>query len=413
MSDSPFNKSPFNTSPFNKSPFNTSVSLNNIILLTDQLLEIAAMAGASDLHLEPLCQSMRMRMRVDGLMQLVSPPFDQLPAAIADAIVVRIKLLCEMDISESRRPQDGSFQWQLNDQQVDIRCSSLAGHWGEKLVLRLQWQQQNIDLSNQGLSPKQLEIVNYQLSKPQGLILVTGPTGSGKTMFLYSCLEQIQSPHLNMVSAEDPVEVALVDVHQVAVNNAIDLSFSRILRALLRQDPDVIMLGELRDFDSADVALKAAQTGHLLLTSMHTSSLSEAIHRCHGLGVDMLALSYCLSLIINQRLVRRLCNECKQPMTQLQLEALASKEWLDAVATYKLCFGAVNPCLPVGCEACHGGYKGRFGVFDLLVMDQSKRDSVAHRRVQELECGPGVRRQGLWRVLAGHTTTTEVNRVTW
>ena len=394
-------------------PFYTPVPLKNVIALTDQLLEIAAMAGASDLHLEPLFQSMRIRMRVDGLMQLLKPPFNQLPATAANAIVVRIKLLSEMDISESRRPQDGSFQWQLNDKQVDIRCSSLAGHWGEKLVLRLQWQQQNIDINEQGLSPKQLQIVNYQLSKPQGLILVTGPTGSGKTMFLYSCLKQIQAPHINTVSAEDPVEVALLDVHQVAVNNTINLSFSHILRALLRQDPDVIMLGELRDFDSADVALKAAQTGHLLLTSMHTSSLSEAMHRCHGLGVDMLALSYCLSLIINQRLVRRLCGQCKQPMTKLQLASMGSIEWLDAVATYELCFGAVNPCLPVGCEACHGGYRGRFGVFDIMVMDQSKRDLVAQRKVQGLEYGAGLRRQGLWRVISGHTSTAEVNRVTW
>jgi type II secretory ATPase GspE/PulE/Tfp pilus assembly ATPase PilB-like protein len=394
-------------------PFYTPVSLNNVIALTDQLLEIAAVAGASDLHLEPLSQSMRVRMRVDGLMQLLKSPFDQLPASAADAIVVRIKLLSEMDISESRRPQDGSFQWQLNDKRVDIRCSSLAGHWGEKLVLRLQWQQQNIDIGQQGLSPKQLEIVNHQLSKPQGLILVTGPTGSGKTMFLYSCLKQIQTPYINTVSAEDPVEIALQGVHQVAVNNAINLSFSHILRALLRQDPDVIMLGELRDFDSADVALKAAQTGHLLLTSMHTSSISEAMHRCHGLGVDMLALSYCLSLIINQRLVRRLCNQCKQSMSAVQLAAMGSEEWLAAVASYELCFGSVNPCVPVGCEACHGGYKGRFGVFDLMVMDQAKRDSVAHRRVQKLESGGGVRRQGLWRVLAGHTSFTEVNRVTW
>ena len=394
-------------------PIYTPVPLKHVIALTDQLLEIAAMAGASDLHLEPLFQSMRIRMRVDGLMQLLKPPFDQLPATLADAIVVRIKILSEMDISESRRPQDGSFQWQLNDKRLDIRCSSLAGHWGEKLVLRLQRQQQNIDICQQGLSPKQLQVVNHQLNKPQGLILVTGPTGSGKTMFLYSCLKQIQAPHINTVSAEDPVEVVLLDVHQVAVNNAINLSFSQILRALLRQDPDVIMLGELRDVDSADVALKAAQTGHLLLTSMHTSSLSEAVHRCHGLGVDMLALSYCLSLIINQRLVRRLCAQCKQPMTEVQLASMSSEEWLSAVTTYDLGFGAVNPCLPIGCEACHGGYKGRFGVFDILVMDQSKRDSVAQRQVQELEFGVGVRRQGLWRVLSGHTSIAEVNRVTW
>lgn len=394
-------------------PLSTSVSLTNIVALTDQLLEVALLARASDLHLEPQCQSMHLRMRVDGLMQLMKSPFDKLPASIADAIVVRIKLLCEMDISESRRPQDGSFQWQLNDQYVDIRCSSLTGHWGEKLVLRLQWQQQNIDLGKQGLSFEQIKIVHTQLSKPQGLILVTGPTGSGKTMFLYSCLKKIQTPHLNIVSAEDPVEVALGDVHQVAVNEAIDLSYSQILRALLRQDPDVIMLGELRDFDSADVALKAAQTGHLLLTSMHTSSLSEAIHRCHGLGVDMLALSYCLSLIINQRLVRRLCSQCKSPMSKLQTESFASREWLDAAASYEFCFGAINPCLPVGCDECQGGYNGRFGVFDLLVMDHSKRDSVACRRVQELECGAGLRQQGLWRVISGDTSIAEVNRVTW
>lgn len=387
--------------------------LNNVIALTDHLLQIAAQAGASDIHLEPLPQSLRVRMRVDGLMQLIKPPFDQLPVPVADAIIVRIKLLSKMDISESRRPQDGSFQWQLDEQKVDIRCSSLAGYWGEKLVLRLQWQRQNIDISQQGLSPQQLKIVEHQLSKPQGLILVTGPTGSGKTMFLYSCLTHLQAPHLNTVSAEDPVEVALVGVHQVAVNSSINLSFSHILRALLRQDPDIIMLGELRDFDSADVALKAAQTGHLLLTSMHTSSISEAMHRCHGLGVDMLALSYCLSLIINQRLVRRLCWHCKQPMTQFQQAAMSSDEWLAAVSSYTCCFGAVNPCLPVGCKACNGGYKGRFGVFDLMVMDASKRASVAQRKVQALALEMGVRRQGLWRVLAGHTSAAEVNRVTW
>lgn len=388
-------------------------SLNNVITLADQLLEIAAVAGASDLHLEPLIQSMRIRMRVDGLMQLLKPPFDQLPGSVAAALVVRIKLLSKMDISESRRPQDGSFQWQLNDNRVDIRCSSLAGHWGEKLVLRLQWHQQNIELNQQGLSPHQLQIVSRQLHRPQGLILATGPTGSGKTMFLYSCLKHIEAPHINTVSAEDPVEIVLAGVHQVAVNNTINLSFNHILRALLRQDPDVIMLGELRDFDSADVALKAAQTGHLLLTSMHTNSISEAMHRCHGLGVDMLALSYCLSLIINQRLVRQLCSQCKQPMTQLQLAAMNSAEWLDAVTTYELSFGAVNPCVPIGCESCHGGYRGRVGVFDLMVMDASKRDSVAQRRVQSLDHEAGVRRQGLWRVLAGHTSTAEVNRVTW
>ena len=396
-----------------KSPFYPTPSVNNVITLTDQLLEIAALSGASDLHLEPLFQSMRIRIRVDGLMQLLNPPFDQLPRTAADAMVVRIKLLCKMDISECRRPQDGSFQWQLNDQQADIRCNSLAGHWGEKLVLRLQWQQQNIALGQQGLAPKQLEIIKRQLDKPQGLVLVTGPTGSGKTMFLYSCLKHIEAPHINTVSAEDPVEIALQGVHQVAVNTAISLSYSHILRALLRQDPDVIMLGELRDVDSADVALKAAQTGHLLLTSMHTSSISEAMHRCHGLGVDMLALSYCLSLIVNQRLVRRLCHLCKLPMTECQLAAMSSTEWLAAVASYDFCFGVVNPCFPVGCEACHGGYRGRFGIFDLLVMDASKRDSVAQRQAQGLAHDAGIRRYGLWRVLAGHTTAAEVNRVTW
>ncbi|MDC9719536.1 MAG: GspE/PulE family protein [Gammaproteobacteria bacterium] len=394
-------------------PSYTTISLNNAITLTDQLLETAAMSGASDLHLEPLPQSMRVRMRVDGLMQLLQPPFDQLPAAAADAIVVRIKLLSEMDISESRRPQDGSFQWQLDGKQMDIRSSSLAGHWGEKLVLRLQWQQQNIDIEHQGLSASQLKIIKTQLSKPQGLILVTGPTGSGKSMFLYSCLKQLQTPLINIVSAENPVEVALFGVHQVAVNEVIKLSFSHILKALLRQDPDVIMLGELRDYDSADVAIKAAQTGHLLLTSMHTSSISEAIHRCYGLGVDMLSLSYCLSLIINQRLVRRLCEQCKQPMTQSMLDNITGQEWIDAMDSYDDCFGPINPCIAEGCEACHGGYKGRFGVFDLMLMDQAKRDSVAQRRVTKIEYDAGVRRQGFWRVLSGHTSVAEVNRVTW
>ncbi len=394
-------------------PLYNAVSLHDAIALADIVLEAAATAGASDLHLEPQPKSMRLRMRVDGLMRFLQAPFDHLPASAADALVVRFKLLSNMDIGERRRPQDGSFQWQLQSRKVDIRISSLAGHWGEKLVLRLQWQQQNTQLDQQGLAPTQLTQVRSQLTKPQGLILVTGPTGSGKSMLLYSCLKQLQAPHLNLVSAEDPVEIALPDIHQVAVNTDIGLNYSPILRALLRQDPDVIMLGELRDADSADVALKAAQTGHLLLTSMHTSSIGEAMHRCHGLGVDMLALSYCLSLIVNQRLVRRLCDLCKQPMSAAALEQLSSDMWQAAQADYDGCYGQFNPCIAVGCPSCNEGFRGRFGIFDILVMDQATRELVVERRVDQLDSVAGVRRQGLWRVMSGDTTMDEVNRVTW
>ena len=394
-------------------PLFNPVSLNDAIALADSVLEIAAAAGASDLHLEPQPKSMRLRMRVDGLMRLLQAPFDHLPVSAADALVVRFKLLSDMDIGERRRPQDGAFQWQLRSRRVDIRISSLAGQWGEKLVLRLQWQHQNTQLDQQGLAPAQFKLVTQQLAKPQGLILVTGPTGSGKSMLLYSCLKHLQAPHLNLVSAEDPVEIALPDVHQVAVNADIGLSFSHILRALLRQDPDVIMLGELRDTDSADVALKAAQTGHLLLTSMHTSSIGEAMHRCHGLGVDMLALSYCLSLIVNQRLVRRLCEQCKQPMSPATLEQLSSDAWQLAVAHYDGRFGQFNPCVAVGCSNCNVGYRGRIGIFDVMTMDQGTRELVVERRVDELDSVAGVRQQGLWRVMSGDTTLDEVNRVTW
>lgn len=389
------------------------LSLTHIIPLSEQLFSIAVDSGASDLHLEPHSHFMQVRMRIDGLMQLLEAPFNQLPLAIGAALVTRIKLLSEMDISELRRPQDGSFQWQYQQHLVDVRSSSLAGHWGEKLVLRLQWQQQNTDLTRQGLSLAQLNIVKQKLKNSQGLILVTGPTGSGKTMFLYSCIEHIKAPHINIVSAEDPIEVALNHVHQVAVNTHIDLSFSNILRALLRQDPDVIMLGELRDFDSADVALKASQTGHLLLTSMHTSSVSEAIQRCHGLGMDMLGLSYCLSLIINQRLVRKLCETCKQPLSQTQIRDLETIEWLNAKANYTQCFGPIAPCIAVGCSDCHAGFNGRFGLFDLVEIDQAKRESVAQRNMDLVGLEGGIRQQGLWRVLSGHTTLAELNRVIW
>ncbi|HCH32458.1 MAG TPA: Type 4 pili biogenesis protein pilB (nuleotide-binding protein) [Oceanospirillaceae bacterium] len=394
-------------------PLYNAASLNDAIALADLVLETAATAGASDLHLEPQPKSMRIRMRVDGLMRLLQAPFDYLPASAADALVVRFKLLSNMDIGERRRPQDGSFQWQLQSRKVDVRISSLAGHWGEKLVLRLQWQQQNTQLDQQGLAPAQLTQVTSQLTKPQGLILVTGPTGSGKSMLLYSCLKQLQAPHLNLVSAEDPVEIALPEVHQVAVNSDIGLNYNHILRALLRQDPDVIMLGELRDADSADVALKAAQTGHLLLTSMHTSSIGEAMHRCHGLGVDMLALSYCLSLIVNQRLVRRLCDLCKQPMGVAALEQLSSDVWHAAQTDYDGCYGEFNPCIAVGCQHCNDGYRGRFGIFDILVMDQHTRALVVERRIDQLDSVAGVRKQGLWRVMSADTTMEEINRVTW
>jgi type II secretory ATPase GspE/PulE/Tfp pilus assembly ATPase PilB-like protein len=261
------------------------------------------------------------------------------------------------------------------------------------------------------MEPSQLQRLHDYLHKPQGLILVTGPTGAGKSITLYAALKVLLQPQRNVMSVEDPVEMVVPGMHQVAIHEAIGLTFARVLRALLRQDPDVIMLGELRDADSADVAIKAAQTGHLLLTSMHTSSAAEAITRCHGLQVDVLGLIYCLNLVITQRLLRRLCEHCKLPLSAAQLETCRTLAQHVIGTVDNVSFNALAPAQAQGCDHCHGGYHGRLGVFSLWSLTDSQRQSVAAGKVPDLSAEEDLWQQGMLQVLAGNTTIDELRRV--
>ena len=376
--------------------------------LVSACLHLACINKASDIHIEPIQQGWCIRQRIDGLLR----PMTNLPQGLGQALVVRIKLLSQLDIGEARKPQDGSFQQHIGGQQLDIRCSTLPGHLGEKVVLRVQFHDQDpMCLSDIGLSQQQQKILENYLAKPQGLIMVTGPTGAGKSITLHAALQHLLQPTRNVMSVEDPVEIVVSGMHQVAPQPHIGVDFANVLRALLRQDPDVLMLGELRDSDSADMVIKAAQTGHLLLTSMHTNTAAEAVSRCYGLGVDMAGLSYCLQLVINQRLVRRLCRYCKVPFSTEDREVLKSAVWEQAITEYQHQFGSIDPSTAQGCQYCHGGYRGRMGVFEMWEVQDSHRSLIAQQQFPSVEVEQSLRFQAMQRVLSGHTSIAEVARV--
>ena len=381
--------------------------------MVDACLLLAANSKASDLHIEPQNQGWQIRQRVDGLLH----PVVFLPKVLGNAVLVRVKLLAQLDIGEQRKPQDGSFQTTINQNQLDIRCSTLPGYLGEKLVMRIQNRSQGVlQLQHLGMSQQQLDLLQSCLQAPQGMLLVTGPTGAGKSITLYAALQSLLQPQRNVMSVEDPVELVMAGMHQVAPAPHIGVTFAQVLRALLRQDPDVIMLGELRDTESADMAIKAAQTGHLLLSSMHTNTALEAINRCFGLGVDLQGLSYCLQLVINQRLLRRLCEHCKKPLSASQLSKLETPKWQQIEADYAGEFGSYAPSQAVGCSRCYGGYKGRIGVFELWQVATEQRQQIARglqpdKPRQGGQTNRGIYQQGLARVLAGHTGIDELKRV--
>lgn len=376
--------------------------------LLDACLRKACSYHASDIHIEPLADGWQVRLRVDGLLHVLT----QLPTALGLAVVVRIKLLAQMDIGETRLPQDGRFQTSVQQQQLHIRCSSLPGHLGEKLVLRLQNRSREVlGLQDLGLQDEQLTTLETYLAMPQGLIMVTGPTGSGKSITLYAALQHLLEPQRNIMTLEDPVEVVIPGIHQVAPKAGIGVNFNSLLRALLRQDPDTIMLGELRDQESAQAAVRAAQTGHLILTSMHTNTALEAINRCYGLGIDLQGLSYCLQLVINQRLLRRLCGYCAVPLGSQNLQLLQTGPWLQARRSLQAQSMLEQPRQATGCEHCHGGYHGRFGVFELWAVEAEQRACIARGELPEVEEMASLQHQAMVAVLAGQTGLEEMHRV--
>lgn len=347
-----------------------------VVKFIDTILEMAIEDLASDIHFEPYELNFRIRFRLDGILKEVK----KLPLTASDKIQSRLKIMAKLDISEQRLPQDGSIKINLKGADWDIRVNSLPTIYGEKIVLRiLDKRQSQILIDDLGLLDKQKHIYLDALKKPQGMILITGPTGSGKTVTLYTGLGILNTDKRNITTAEDPVEIKLEGINQVNIQPKIGLDFSACLRTFLRQDPDVIMLGEIRDLETAEVAIKAAQTGHLLLSTLHTNSAPDTIGRLINIGIAKYNLADSLQLIGAQRLVRKLCDLCKQAYNlndkQLETQGFISIENhlkkllkttnISQLKTYKA---------GEGCKNCNQGYRGRVGIFELLPIDETLKN---------------------------------------
>lgn len=381
-----------------------------LVRFLDRILDDAVSAAVSDIHFEPYESFYRIRYRQDGLLHEVVRP----PPSLATGIASRLKVMARMNIAERRLPQDGRIHLQSRGgKPVDFRVSSLPTPWGEKIVLRnLASVRQVLGLSGLGMEADQLQQFQQAIAKPQGLVLVTGPTGSGKTQTLYAALDALNCAERNLATAEDPVERSLEGINQVAVNTSSGLDFARILRALLRQDPDVIMIGEIRDAETADIACKAAQTGHLVLSTLHTNSAGEALSRLAGMGVASYNLAASLSLLLAQRLLRRLCEHCKES-EQLPENVLRSQGFRQLPTSAEPLYRAV------GCEHCHRGYRGRVGIYEVVPVsaELSRRimqggEGIAGSELTSMARSDSLRQSALAKVSAGLTSLEEANRLT-
>lgn len=333
-----------------------------VIHYINQTLAQAFQRRASDIHFEPMADNYRVRMRIDGVLHICTPP----PQDWAARLTARLKIMGQLDIAERRLPQDGQFSFSLNTQTFSLRIATLPVLEGEKVVLRvLQTYQQMLSLDSLGLSPEAHACLTQALRQPQGMILATGPTGSGKTVTLYSAICWLNESQRNICSVEDPVEIPLPGINQTALNTKAELDFSRILRALLRQDPDVVMIGEIRDGETAEIAVKAAHTGHLVLSTLHTNSAIETLTRLGHLGIPGYLLAGALTLIIAQRLVRRLCSHCKTPASQPL--TFPDALWPNPVPHWE----------PQGCEHCMNGYYGRTALYELLPLTPALRHALS------------------------------------
>ena len=382
-----------------------------VVRFVNKVLLDAIKRGASDVHFEPYEKIYRVRTRLDGILSEVAKP----PVILANKVCARLKVMSRMDIAERRVPQDGRIKMRLSkNRAIDFRVNTCPTLFGEKIVLRiLDPSSAKLGIEMLGYEESQRLLYEKHLAKPYGMILVTGPTGSGKTVSLYTGLNILNTEDRNISTAEDPAEINLVGINQVNVNPKVGLTFSSALKAFLRQDPDVIMVGEIRDLETAEIAIKAAQTGHLVLSTLHTNDAPKTLTRMVDMGVKPYAIATSVSLIIAQRLARRLCDSCKEvkdvPREALEKEGFSAAE-LDAGVTI---FG------PKGCKVCNGGYKGRLGIFQVMevsetmgriIMEGGNAMQIADQAAQE-----GVvdlRQSGLNKVKAGVTSLEEINRVT-
>ncbi|WP_394778440.1 type IV-A pilus assembly ATPase PilB [Undibacterium sp.] len=378
-----------------------------IVKFLQKMLLDAINMGASDLHFEPFEKFYRIRFRVDGELKEIAQP----PMAIKEKLASRIKVISKLDISEKRVPQDGRMKLVLSaSRSIDFRVSTLPTLFGEKIVMRiLDGSQAQMGIDALGYDPDQKEILMNAITRPYGMVLVTGPTGSGKTVSLYTCLNVINKPGINISTAEDPAEINLPGVNQVNVNDRAGLTFAVALKSFLRQDPDVIMVGEIRDLETADIAIKAAQTGHMVFSTLHTNDAPSTLTRLMNMGVAPFNIASSVILITAQRLTRRLCT-CKKPIDILDdvlLQAGFKEEELD---------GTWKAYQPVGCERCNGGgYKGRVGIYQIMPITESiERIILAHGSALEIEKqaqSEGVRtlrESGLQKVKQGLTSLEEV-----
>lgn len=381
-----------------------------VVRFVNKMLLDAIRLGSSDLHFEPYEKSYRVRLRTDGILHEVAKP----PINLANRIAARLKVMAGLDISERRKPQDGRVKLRVSKtKSIDFRMNTLPTLWGEKIVMRiLDPTSAQMGIDALGYEPEQQKLYLEALKQPQGMILVTGPTGSGKTVSLYTGLNILNTVDINISTAEDPVEINLEGINQVNVNPRQGMDFSQALRAFLRQDPDVIMVGEIRDLETAEIAIKASQTGHMVLSTLHTNSAAETLTRLHHMGVAAFNIATAINLIIAQRLARKLCPHCRKE-ADIPRETLIKEGFPeDKIGTFKL-------YTAVGCNLCNGGYKGRVGIYEVvkktpalerIIMEEGNSLDIS---IQMRKDGfNDLRTSGLIKAMQGITSLEEVNRVT-
>jgi len=377
-----------------------------VVKLVNHIIFQAVKRGASDIHVEPFEKELSVRYRVDGIMYLAFSP----PKRIQGALISRLKIMANLNIAEKRLPQDGRIESKIADKFFDIRVSVLPVMYGERVVMRLLDKSKAFaSLEDLGLSPHNLKIVNDVISKPNGIIFVSGPTGSGKTTTLYSVISKLNSPELNIVTVEDPVEYQMSGVNQVQVQSKIDFTFAIALRSILRQDPDIVMIGETRDVETGQIAVQAALTGHLVLSTIHTNNAPATVTRLIDMGIEPFLISSSVLAVIAQRLVRRLCDACKTKYTP-------EKDMLESVGITPTQAKKIVFYKPVGCDKCLNlGYKGRLPVFEIMVMTSDLSKLVINKsdanvlRSQAVKDGMKLLIQdGVWKIELGQTTIEEV-----
>ena len=382
-----------------------------VVKFVNKMLLDAMKKGASDIHFEPYEKFCRVRFRMDGVLSEVAKP----PLALAQKIAARIKVMSRLDVSERRVPQDGRIKLKLSkNKAIDFRVSTCPTLFGEKAVLRILDSSMSIPLDQLGYEDFQKEIFLNNIHKPYGMFLVTGPTGSGKTVSLYTGIDILNQEDINISTAEDPVEINLAGVNQVQVDERTGMTFEKALKAFLRQDPDIILVGEIRDLTTGNIAIKAAQTGHMVMSTLHTNDAPQTLTRMVDMGIQPFAIATAVNVITAQRLGRRLCGNCKRPLENIPKEALLKEGFTEEDVE-----GEMVIYEPVGCDQCNDGYKGRVGIYQVMEISEEMKRMVMEGK-NSIDIADQAAREGIWdirtsglhKVKSGLTSIEELNRVT-